>query len=80
MSSPLGRYCSGCGSWFIKENPESFNWPGFCVGCGHDLSERKVLRQEAEGVSECSDCGEEFSELMGCPDGAEVCQYCFAGH
>lgn len=27
--------------------------------------------------SKCSDCGQTGNSLMGCPDGAEVCQDCF---
>lgn len=27
--------------------------------------------------SECSQCGAQVSEVIGCPDGQEVCQQCF---
>lgn len=32
---------------------------------------------ETHHKSKCSDCGQTVSSLMGCPDGAEVCQDCF---
>jgi hypothetical protein len=29
----------------------------------------------------CDDCGKQVNEVIGCPDGAEICQACFdAGH
>ena len=30
----------------------------------------------------CDDCGDAFEEIVGCPDGAEICQSCFdaGGH
>ena len=32
---------------------------------------------DAKQESLCSDCGQAASTLVGCPDGAEVCQSCF---
>jgi len=29
------------------------------------------------GLSTCDECGERVSEVVGCPDGAEVCRDCF---
>jgi len=31
------------------------------------------------GIQLCDDCGDEVDELVGCPDGAEICQDCFDG-
>ena len=36
-------------------------------------------RQPAEDVVDCSDCGQPIpaGEVVGCPDGAEICCGCF---
>lgn len=35
------------------------------------------LPVEATELSRCTSCGDEVEELIGCPDGAEVCRPCF---
>lgn len=30
-----------------------------------------------ERTTTCDDCGAEVKEIIGCPDGAEICQACF---
>lgn len=32
---------------------------------------------DSKPVSICSSCRDEVDEIVGCPDGAEVCQACF---
>lgn len=48
-----------------------------------DLDEFIQVYQEDNGcTARCSDCGEQTEEVIGCPDGAEVCKRCFdaGGH
>lgn len=33
--------------------------------------------KEEEGDQICSECGAEVNEIIGCPDGAEICRACF---
>lgn len=47
-----------------------------------DLEPRNVSYFEVGGIpldeeETCSECGEPCSEVIGCPDGAELCQSCF---
>lgn len=32
---------------------------------------------KADDTEECSDCGARVQYIIGCPDGAEICQDCF---
>lgn len=41
------------------------------------LAEQAGDRNEPEPAC-CSDCGDELEEVIGCPDGAEICPACFA--
>lgn len=38
-------------------------------------SKRQGNRRAAMGV--CDECGQKVATIMGCPDGAEICQRCF---
>lgn len=38
--------------------------------------DRELAEQDAKD-STCSDCGARVPEIVGCPDGAEVCRECF---
>jgi|LNAP01.1.fsa_nt_gb hypothetical protein len=40
----------------------------------HEITE--ILNSQSP-MSLCSDCGAEADHIIGCPDGAEVCQDCF---
>ena len=37
------------------------------------------VESEAHDLSTCSECGEKTENIIGCPDGAEVCPLCFDG-
>lgn len=41
-----------------------------------------VAATGSKGRSPCSECGAEAEHVIGCPDGAEICQDCFdaGGH
>lgn len=47
------------------------------------LAERIIAEASGEAkppaVSICDDCGIGVDEIIGCPDGAEICQACFDG-
>lgn len=50
------------------------NWPEF---------QEWVNKHHFEGqLSTCDECGAEVTEIVGCPDGAEICRTCFdaGGH
>ena len=32
---------------------------------------------EEHNSNTCGECGEQVESIIGCPDGAEVCQQCF---
>ncbi len=41
----------------------------------------EAMIQACAGETICEECGESVEEIIGCPDGAEICQDCFdAGH
>lgn len=39
-----------------------------------------VQRDLTQWAETCDDCGAQVPEIIGCPDGAEVCADCFTGH
>lgn len=38
---------------------------------------KRQLSSDALNLSKCDRCGAEVAEIVGCPDGAEVCPACF---
>ena len=51
---------------------------GNCGGeglCQHGIDPNTHMPPEVTSV--CSKCGEQVESIIGCPDGAEVCQQCF---
>lgn len=41
------------------------------------LQEITEILKSQMAISQCSDCGAEADHILGCPDGAEICQDCF---
>lgn len=40
-----------------------------------------TAEEQAGNIQLCDDCGAKCEKIIGCPDGAEICQECFdAGH
>lgn len=51
---------------------------GNCGGeglCQYGIDSNTHMPPEVTSV--CSKCGEQVESIIGCPDGAEVCQQCF---
>lgn len=46
----------------------------------HATETVQCAAQPDKGLNVCSDCGAEVASIHGCPDGAEVCDDCFAQH
>jgi hypothetical protein len=44
---------------------------------GFDPSIRESFEEYNTAPSTCDDCGAEERHIIGCPDGAEICQSCF---
>ena len=42
-----------------------------------ETSDHELVEECIEETEECSDCGTMVSYIIGCPDGAEICQACF---
>ena len=43
-----------------------------------DQARAAIAQAKGEaGLDTCSDCGAQVTSIIGCPDGAEICQACF---
>lgn len=76
------NFAEGFWSVSIRKNeclPDPFG--GIWRECDKSGDLFAVLSQNSD-PSTCSDCGNEVESIVGCPDGAEVCQQCFdaGGH
>ena len=40
----------------------------------------ETINQDDVKTNTCGDCGAEIQEVVGCPDGSEVCESCFDNH
>lgn len=52
---------------------------GNCGGdglCQYGIDSKTHMPPDPESNT-CSECGEPVESIIGCPDGAEVCQQCF---
>lgn len=71
----------------LHERPRASGW-GNRPGAGKVIAfealpaeaQAYVRHDLAQWAQTCDDCGAQVPEIIGCPDGAEVCADCFAGH
>ncbi len=64
------------------EREEIAEWVGLHHKVNFDAEpvdrQNEWIRRYAESQTvECSECGKRISSVLGCPDGAEICQSCF---